>query len=562
MTVCKMCYGGSMALSAWLIATCVLPLGAQSGVASDSAQLATITTDTGAFAPGHRDFSRYDTPGLCRAAARWTYTVARLSNEAQLRRDTLLRNDTTGAGVTAAVARACGARFTLANTTSQQRMDLFDLALYEQNDALSLATLTTLVANAKTVEQRDVYWTDATRTYLQFGQVAAAETVAARVGAQGPAARMAQLAAHDQLRDFYDERGDTVRVHQEAEQGIAQGRKRVAHEPSYSYVLEGYRDLMRLAVEARSDSLAAIAGRAQHDLSAFLAADQQGLLPRDRGDWGRFSLDTVISRLAPVWYTYVRYGGGKPAPLLQTVYLFPPPGSGSRDTVRPVPGKVNLICLGGIPTTFGQMVHGWGQRSGYTLAAHLRRWLGMYGAAGLEVTIVRAAQGYDLWDEEDGPIGPRTRVFATPTEEAQYWRWYDQVYQQVPATVAVQIKHSTWLPAPDGRRLTESDLQLDQYLLNKNDDLHVDAGTCAIIARNGTILYAGHGEGYSYTGSPYLGAQVGEHNMFDVVLRWLFTAPGASSPPMAAPAIGPIHVAPSALHMTAPSVSPPGGNTQ
>ena len=34
-----------------------------------SARLATITTDTGAFAPGHRDFARYDNPGLCRAAA-------------------------------------------------------------------------------------------------------------------------------------------------------------------------------------------------------------------------------------------------------------------------------------------------------------------------------------------------------------------------------------------------------------------------------------------------------------------------------------------------------------
>src|SRR5579863_8208592 len=90
-----------------------LGLGAQPPV--DMAQLATITTDTGAFAPGNRDFTRYDTPGLCLVAAVIVQAYSQRTLAATIQASNNYWTDTVGAGETATVARACGVRFTLAN---------------------------------------------------------------------------------------------------------------------------------------------------------------------------------------------------------------------------------------------------------------------------------------------------------------------------------------------------------------------------------------------------------------------------------------------------------------
>src|ERR1035437_7796607 len=90
---------------------------------TDSARLATITTDTGAFAPGHRDFSRYDTPGLCLAAAKWTRHVLHRTLEAHdslfLLRETPER-DILGSGGTAAIAQTCATHLQGTDTTTDR----------------------------------------------------------------------------------------------------------------------------------------------------------------------------------------------------------------------------------------------------------------------------------------------------------------------------------------------------------------------------------------------------------------------------------------------------------
>jgi hypothetical protein len=495
--------------------------------------LSTDTTDTGAFALGHRDFSRYDTPGLCRAAARWTYDLAQLRLVTQLRRDTLGRGDTTGVGAVATVARACGAHFTLATTPARDRSDLFDLALFEQNDSLSLAVLAAMVMQASTPQERDSDYINAVQAYLAFGRLAAAETVVAQVAARGAVTGTAPSFLHYLLRDFLDEREDTLRAQQEAEREIADGEKQSNRTSGYRSVLDGYRDLMRLVFLGNPAAMQAVAQHAKRDMSLYTYKDQVTTIFRRYHDWGHLPLDSVIALLAPQWYADVHLnGGGPPAPRLQADYWFPAPGRPAGDTVFPVPGHVNLICMGSEPTGFFETVFGRQQDAGYTLAAHIRRWLRLYGTDGLTVALVDVARGYQ--EVYESPVA----VFATPADAASLWRWYEQDYHRLPVTVAVQMEQTTaWLPPFDGRRLRVSSVQYQHYL-DAVDALTADyargarrsagPGSCTIIGRTGAILYSGLGWGPSYTGTNVANVFIGEHNVYDEILHWLFRGPGAT----------------------------------
>ena len=441
-----------------------------------------------------------------------------------------MAEDTIGVGGTRPIARACGAHFTLANTSARALGDLFNLALHEQNDSLAEAALDRLLAQATTPAVRNNTYLFGVRSYLYFGRLAAAQALLTQIDALGPTAREVQLAAHERMLDFYGNVGDTIHVRQEAEREIVQGRKRVAHEPRYGYVLDGYRALMNLTGLQQSAALPALAVQAQRDLQQFTSADQEGLLPRDRGDWGAFPVDTLISRLAPEWYSMLRYGGGIPASRLQADYWFPAPGHAANDTIFPVPGKVNLICVGGFPTDFWEAVFNHTPLySGYQQAVHLQHWLARYGADGLVITLVRLIDGYPYVDLDVDGLS-RYRFYQTPAEEARMWRWYDQVYHQLPLTLAVQVKRTTqWLPQPDGRRLSVSSPQYQQYVdamtpyFNQGARATTENGSCTVISRDGRILHndpGGWGPGSGGSGD------------IDVMLRWLFTGPGAvvSSP--------------------------------
>lgn len=462
-----------------------------------AARLATITTDTGDFAPGHRDFSRYDTPGLCRAAARVTRASFRLTLEAQAAAGTM-SEDTVGIGGSAPVAHTCGAHFTLATVTARELGDFFDLALREQNDTLAQAILTKLLAKDTTPEARADRYLFGMHSYLSFGRLTAAKALLAQIDAQDSSVRVAQLAAYDTMLHFYRESGDTIHVRELAEREIAQGMKWMASEHSYINVLNGYRALVELAVLPHATtSLPALAVQAQRDLRQFPLTDQFTRIKRDLGDWGTFSMDTLISRLTPLFYSYHNYGGGVQASRLQADYWFPAPGHAASDTLFPVPGKVNLICMGGVPTDYWlQMNKHFSKWSGFQEAAQLKRWLARYGPDGLAIVDVRLIDGFRYFDFDVGGLS-NYRVFRTPIEEAEAWHWYDQVYHQLPVTLAVQVKRTTqWLPSPDGRRLTVSSTQYQQYVdattpqYDRGAREPASDGSCTIIGRDGKILYS------------------------------------------------------------------------
>jgi hypothetical protein len=117
-------------------------------------------------------------------------------------------------------------------------------------------------------------------------------------------------------------------------------------------------------------------------------------------------------------------------------------------------------------------------------------------------------------------------MFFTTAAEAHFWQWYDQLYHQLPVTLAVQVQHTTqWLPSPDGRRLQVADIQFQQYIDSTTQGYDQGArspltndGACTVIDRNGTILYGENGK--------LDGGDVGP------LLKWLFSGAGAVSEPV------------------------------
>ena len=492
-----------------------------------AAQLATITTDTGAFAVGHRDFSRYDTPRYCVAAA----SVARRSFERGVASQLLAwrkATDTVGLGATAVVARACGSRFTLNNTPQPELGDLFELALYAQNDTLAAAVLARLVAVGR------MTWEDGMHWYLDFGRLAAADALLAQVDAKGPTARPLQLLLHATIAHRYFRwiPADSSRVRKEDEHNLDLVHQIAARgELEFYPVWEAYQDLMRFAVLGDTTQMAAIAWRAKRDLDTFA-----GRISNDNWTERELrqevdpiihtqSLDTLLKLLTPDWYSEVRYGGRPLAPRMQADAWFPAPGHAA-DTVVPVAGKVNLICGGGELNNWPDLVYQPRMLTAWRQAANITHWLAQYGAAGLVVTIVRPADGsphtggISTGDLEDWPW------LKTPAEEAAFWHWYDQIYHALPVTEAVvYVPTTVWLPQPDGRRMTIAEHRRNGYLdlvdmVSGKDEY---AGECVLVDRDGTILVNNIRNGNHRHG------RWGNEPPWDEILAWLFVGNGAGA---------------------------------
>ena len=509
-----------------------------------TAQLATITTDTGAFAPGHHDFSHYNTPGLCRAAAVGALEGFQNSLAAQRIGDSLWsfgmgKGDTIGVGATAPIARACGAHFTLANTLPREHADLFLLALDEQNDALAYAVLSALLTQVSTPQARDDTLSFAMEAMLGRGRLTMAESLATLVDAQQPPIdRAARLELHYRLERYLegeqqeDIQSDTSRFRYELEQVIALS----IQERDYIPVLRSYQFLMSpLILEgARPDPPRALrlAQRAQNDLQRFTQADQERVHERYIG-WGKLSLQGVIDTLIPLDTVYKRFvhdTGSMLAPRLHAQYWFPPPNHAASDTLRPLFGHVNLLIYGGTPGE--DDFEGNNLQFGGTQGRRFRRWLAMYDTAGLAITIVRAAPDRDR-DLGYAPLALRARggggsssnasaqLFQSLQTEAGLWRWYYQEYERLPVTVAFQVRQEQWLPPPDGRRFAESGIQFLQllrpgshYEQMSSDSDAPHPGWCAIVGPDGRLLYRS-------TDAQPDGC---DSKTLEILFRWLFAA--------------------------------------
>lgn len=494
-------------------------------VAGDTltAALASITTDTGDLVRGHTDFSRYTTPELCLAAAQSTLDDFTHSLDAQLRRTTFEHygtdGDTVGLSATAPVVRACGERFTLANTTLRQAYTLFELALYERNPTLAQQALARWVAAMadSTPEQRAARMYTGVRPYFQFGYPALGLALLAQIDALHLPVSCVRAGWEFDLMKTYQNAGDLTRAQQANARLLALTEQRPQHDPLCIYnVLSALASPLRQAITAGvgPDSVRAVAQQLQPVLK--------------RTGWGDLSLDSVVTLLAPEWYTaWLAHRGHGRAARLEADYWFPAPdqvgdtAAGGKPVI-PAPGRVNLICMGGYPRDDEQSVFisGSSLGTGYGQARILQRWLAEYGARGLMITLVRPVTELNNIELEVGKGGRNWMVAAalpaSAAAAARAWRWYDQVYHQLPVTLAMQPQATTrWLPAPDGRRLEVAQIQYQQYVDSLTPDFQhgvraqADPGSCTVIDRDGALLGSDASPGWSYAN-------------VDGLLRWLF----------------------------------------
>jgi hypothetical protein len=476
---------------------------------ADSAQLETITTDTGAFAPGRRDFTRYTVPALCLIAARDVQRIARRSVVANVAQVEGL--DTIAAGQTATMARRCAARFTVAGTATRDLPILFELALYAQNDSL-----------ARAVAERWDDPGDAVGLYLDFDFMPAAEAVVAQVDARGPSARREQILMHDQLLVGFELLHDTAGLRREIGRVLILARTlRAYHDQMIArFVRQAYQTDMDFNALAHPDSLPILAEQEQQDLRNYSPVDT--VKWNNWENYGHMTTAQLLDRDAPRWYFQQWQHTYPSVPRLHADYVFPPPGGS--DTVLPVPGKINLICSGGgiagDPQYWARAnTHAFTESSSYKSddfwqAKNLRRWLALYGGAGLAVTIVREAVG---WAYSSVPHSPSIVYFPSPAAEARAWQWYEQVYDSLPVTVAVQVIHAHRLPLPDERWVEPDTGQFVHAFLTApyvTSNRLGNFNQCTVIGRDGDQLFQ---TGQTPTGNP---AEL------DDFLRWLFTRTG------------------------------------
>ena len=483
--------------------------------------LATITTDTGVFAPGPTSFARFTVSGLCRAAALYTSIVRRQVRAAQEVLDTIRQTAPTRDTLPSqavALAKACGARFTVQRTPAPELADLFALALQAGDNSLAQAVMRRQLTLAANPAERGTVLMAAIGGYLaaEPARVSAAEALAMQVDALGPTMQGVRLAVHDSLLRFAESSYDTVYMRQEAERIIALGHDIPTdyHRYAYDPVVDAYQALLEITFVAHPDALPALAARAKQDLSRFPAGRR---FPSDSSwdeqipDYKTASLDAVLHTLAPPGLEEAIQGEA-PAPL-QASYWFPakpahwPPGT----------GPVSLVVYGGHGACFGGIVGvsasnacGWGN-----LGAGVQTALAHYAALGFPITIV-----VETWRNALGQLP------ASVNANADTLRWYYRDHLKLPVTVAVVADSLQQLPAPDGR-LFPCDVD-GRYICR---DQSVNAKrylngwrSVLLLGKKGELLYSGalqYADGQSRAFSP----------LFEAVLHHQLALPSSPSGP-------------------------------
>ena len=465
--------------------------------------LATITTDTGALAPGDRDYSRYPNLAFCVLAAERQQALLRSSVTAHAVLDTLRdrQADTVGFTRVAAVARACaGSRLTVAGTAVSALPFLIELAVDAGADTVALAASLRDAASAPDTAHaiRALAWAEQLFLEAAPARVALAETVATRLDALGPSMVAAQMDAHETLLDFWLAARNYARAAPEAERLLA-ARHRVAGlvltpdsgtvDPS---VLKAYRALMARAFWARTDSLRAIARRAQADIRQLLVDPKQEPV---FAKLSKMPLDSLVLELAPSLYGAVtrlqspsppehigcwgqqgahdcQHLQGRELIPLQADAWFPAAGV---DTMQPVPGKVTLAVGAAAWCTMAYQV-GDEEHCFAPIATAIRRWLARYSPAGLTVTVVIATSEQTLMDGS-----------VVPAQFAARARWYFQDYLRLPVTVAVENTQYLYLPPPDGRREPGNLTQFRKYGGPASDGIN---GRMLLFGRDRRVLYS------------------------------------------------------------------------
>lgn len=470
------------------------------------ANLATITTDTGEFAPGPREFTRYSNPTMCLAAANNMEDWARRGVTDREHFDSLT-NTFVRPSISPAVSakvRACSARFfSNSRATAADLTILYAVALHASDSALASATLTRLLAKTKTSTDRNYIRLDAMGALLGVPNrmfdvaVDPPDTARARqlLGqidtATGVSADM-RMAARDILLKFLTrtddtQHRDTVAIRTLAQEVItlwqtvprAQRTGEVA-----GAMIRAYRALVTTAL-ASGQAVTDVARDAMRDIAMMPSP------PKIDVDSARKNVPipsapvaAVVEWLAPNQYVLAQRHIHTP-PLHADYWFVAPHG----DSLQPARGKISVWLK--LPPWCSYDYAMWSDEGGCwnQEASVLRQWLAEYDPANVNFTVVTQTLGGSRWE---GNI--------SPAREAERARWFVQDYYHLPVTVAVQVSGFDTLPAPDRRRFVNKKyggplgdrwIEFNVPAVKNIQDLELGGRSGIVITgSNGTLLFA------------------------------------------------------------------------
>jgi hypothetical protein len=433
---------------------------AAGGVPSLPPSLATVTTDTGDLAPGHRDFGRYTTPTWCLLAVQQDQATRQNPLVTQAALDTLdpvsrsRLEDTLFAGV-ARTARACAAQFPVAKTGPNELSALYMVAVVARDDALTDAVLRQLLTLAPTdaVRLDLLVWAIEQEITAQPARVAAADSLMAQLDTRGVEAVVARLQARRQLLAVARRAFDRARMQQEAEQIITLGN--TLSPPPFAQsdtvlmaYVEAYRTLMALALVDHPDSMPSLARRIQQDFQRPVLGQVNHTCVTDASYGARamcsgFSsplagkvivgeapVATIVSLFAPAGAVPAEAAAVKPLPPVEAAYWVPgPPPALGHVTLRVTLRVSQFPCL---LSEENALQHDRCQQAAIAL---LQRWVRRYSRTGFAITANLVLDDSLILLRGSEPFAAAAQALT------QFWA---QVVR-VPVTLAI----SSAAPSPD-----------------------------------------------------------------------------------------------------------------
>jgi hypothetical protein len=461
-------------------------------LAQVSPALASVSTDTGDFAPGRISLASYNAPQLCIGAVRNTARAARRDYASQIAAIDAARNplhDTLPAKAVA-MARACLTKFSPARIPPADLADLVRLALMANDDAVAAAAAERWRALAPSPAERDTVTSAIMEVYLtaQPARPAAADAFVAHAAQSGSAGSRWRIMAMARMFDFWSSVFDHAEIRKRAMHLASTLSSLPAPERRGLRALDvaAYQSLMQLAYIDSPDSMPAIVQQTTRDLARF-ERDSAAPMPWDPQPP---TAEHVARTLDPL--RWIHEALGNPYPVLGADEWFPG---------RPAPDDTSLAlfistqanwwsanmqydgreCLQGDAELFSDAVAKCDR-----FYEEIRRLGSVYGSRGVRVILVAGTRGDAI-----------RSLALTPRQEAERLRWFFLDYLKLPVTLAVVHRPFDSLPQPDGRRWTPPPCERSLASARGHGDTSVVA--CRYLAqpvvlldKHGALLYAGN----------------------------------------------------------------------
>jgi hypothetical protein len=451
------------------------------------------TIDTGAFAPGNRDFSRYTVPEMCvatvRSADESSHAVA-AQYELAVLHDTAPERDTLSAQSTA-MARACGARFTLTGTAPTDLPGLFTLALMMGNDQFAQDIVRRQLTLAPDANTRQAILAAAVQGYAGAKPARLSDANWAVTMADSLALRdhANSLPAHIPLLELAHRAFDRPRLRREAERLIAVGQTLNFDAIKYYDVplIRAWQEVLTVAFVEQPDSVLAFAQRAKTDLGRFpLGPEFPPGIPYSVFQLFDFKGHTPVeTRDFLIPFNPKRYQGAQALPPVTARYWFP-----AQPPVWPPRGHISLVLYRGWEM---QCARDDGPLMGYPLAngcavwhTYFRNWLTRYGARD-------GHPGEFTLTAIERTVGSAVRsIVLSEAAEADSLNWYYRTYlgfRNFPFTLGVVATAPVnRIPEPDGRFLLADTTMFGRRLGSLGSP---QIGLAILYDRAGTLMYAG-----------------------------------------------------------------------